>query len=492
MTLTWQQNEENINEQVFTIETRLNQRNNKDLIDFLNRYREFYGHVFRVVWHIYKNHNKSFGMNESKFTTYLCNRFDIVSRVANSIVTDVKARYKSMLELQKTQNNELKTKIKTLTRECDKLKEKLNKNKEKARDNQLTEKQLQWYRNDKLRLYALQQRINKSKNRFDQRESRLKDNIVDICFGTKKLFKAQYHLEKSGFPSHKHWKDKFHKEKNKNILIVGDKNQLSGNGILQLAYNQHINKVPEFSIKLRDFNKPKKYYEGICTFKHKFLRDVLCDNIVSQDRLHGVTYRFVFRGSKCYLQALIIINRIQCVHARTWMTRSTYGVIGLDFNSGHIDAVETDRHGNIVDIKQYKLKYHGSGNKADNEVCHIVKQIVQNAQNKGKDIVQESLNFQSKKGKTKKSRSYKGKDYNTMLHTLDYARFEHRLKNCCFHYGVYLIKVNPAYTTKIAKQKYCEPKKLVSHQGAAYVIARRGQGFKDVYYDKSKNQKIII
>ena len=36
-------------------------------------------------------------------------------------------------------------------------------------------------------------------------------------------------------------------------------------------------------------------------------------------------------------------------------------------------------------------------------------------------------------------------------------------------------------TTKIGKQKYSSNKKLSTHQAASYVIARRGQGFKDKY-----------
>lgn len=66
-----------------------------------------------------------------------------------------------------------------------------------------------------------------------------------------------------------------------------------------------------------------------------------------------------------------------------------------------------------------------------------------------------------------------------MLSTLDYSRFEFILNNIAHRNKVEIIKVNPAYTSKIAKSKYCYKKKLTIHQGAAYVIARRGQGFKD-------------
>lgn len=63
-------------------------------------------------------------------------------------------------------------------------------------------------------------------------------------------------------------------------------------------------------------------------------------------------------------------------------------------------------------------------------------------------------------------------------------------ESCCYKRDVCLRKVNPAYTSKIAKQKYCDKKKLVIHQGASYVIARKGQGFVDKYI-KPKKKKTI-
>ena len=52
-------------------------------------------------------------------------------------------------------------------------------------------------------------------------------------------------------------------------------------------------------------------------------------------------------------------------------------------------------------------------------------------------------------------------------------------------YGVMLKMVNPAYTSKIGKQKYSKARKLTVHNAAAYVIARRGQGFEDKYIKKA-------
>ena len=100
------------------------------------------------------------------------------------------------------------------------------------------------------------------------------------------------------------------------------------------------------------------------------------------------------------------------------------------------------------------------------------------------------MNFKETKAETEKAKSENGKGYNKMVHAFDYSRYKKSFENCCFRQNVNLVKVNPAYTSKIAEQKYCKNKKLVIHQGASFVIARKGQGFTDKYVKKSKRKEV--
>ena len=68
-----------------------------------------------------------------------------------------------------------------------------------------------------------------------------------------------------------------------------------------------------------------------------------------------------------------------------------------------------------------------------------------------------------------------------MLHSLPYSRYAKILENITFNRKIELIKVNPAYTSKIAEQKFCDRMKLNIHNGASYVIARKGMGIKDSF-----------
>ena len=98
----------------------------------------------------------------------------------------------------------------------------------------------------------------------------------------------------------------------------------------------------------------------------------------------------------------------------------------------------------------------------------------------GKDLVVENLNFLKTKSKAIKGESKKGKKYNKMTHSLAYRMFLDRAEQICNRENVGLIKVNPAWTSWIAKNKFCDKMKLNVHTGAAFVIARRGMNIKDV------------
>ena len=72
-------------------------------------------------------------------------------------------------------------------------------------------------------------------------------------------------------------------------------------------------------------------------------------------------------------------------------------MIGLDFNDGHIDLAETDGRGNLVAMDRYRLKYHGTGGRAANEMRQVTAEIGKYALSKGKSIVKEELSFIKKK-----------------------------------------------------------------------------------------------
>ena len=464
-------------EKTFTIETRLNQKDNQEIIDYTREFNILYGKALRFAWHRYNNGGR-FDRKKSEFNTLLQKKFNINKRMASSVIYEVQGTYNALRELKWYQFFQLKTKVRKMYKKREKLEKKVFVLKEKVKNNQLSPSSLRYYKRQKAKIFFTNQKINRLRQRMVNVLKELQSKDLKICFGSKKLFYAQYHLKENNLTSHKVWLENFRKQRDNRSLYIGSKTEFRGNQLLQLTPMVNCSKGNLFLIQLRKNTKDKQYVYGICNFQ--YMSGKLTKLILSQ--VHGVSYRIIFRGNKCYLQAMVVLER----ETKNCKTRKNYGTIGLDYNDGFIELAETNETGNLIKLKHIDLEYHGTGNKAESEIREKVSTIVDYAILVGKDIVIEDLNFKEIKAETEKAKSEKGKEYNKMIHTFDYSRYKKSFENCCFRRNVNLIKINPAYTSKIAEQKYCKKKKLVIHQGASFVIARKGQGFIDKYIKKSK------
>lgn len=341
-----------------------------------------------------------------------------------------------------------------------------------AAKNMLSEKMLVTYRKQKKSLFYKHQRLNKLRNTLRQRELDIEAGRYRICFGSKKRFEAQARLSENGFQTHEAWKEDFVAHRDSHILFLGAKDERLGNQMFQLTRQED----GTFTIQCRKDGtyageKDKRYARGGCKFSYleDKLAELLCEG------KHGVSYRVRFVGKKIYLQAILSYDRQRDLI----VTNMCDGAIGLDYNDGFIQMSETNGSGNLVGQKKYVLRFHGTGTKAENEIRQTIAAISRHSLMTGKSIVCEKLDFLRTKSKAHKGRSERGKRYNRMIHLLDYSRYKDTLLNSAVRNGIDLILVNPAYTSKIAKEKYCDNRKLNVHVGAAYVIARKGQGFKD-------------
>ena len=235
-------------------------------------------------------------------------------------------------------------------------------------------------------------------------------------------------------------------------------------------------KINQFIIRIRKDFKYKnekgeeRYVYGKCFFNsHK---NLLKEILKSQNS--PLTYRIIKRKNKYYLQCIFEID-----NKNTILTRKTYGVIGVDFNKGFLAVSQTNKYGHLV--KADKITYRfGSGNKTKNDLLLLINKLTELAINTGKDLAIEDLSFLKRKSKTMKGKSKKGRKYNKMLHSLAYRIFLNRTEQICNKKKIGLLKVNPAWTSWIARNKFCERMKLNIHNGAAFVIARRGMNIKDV------------
>ena len=438
----------------YTTETRLYIKNNKDIADYFDEVVNQYSYIFRKVYYIIRNNPK---IKISSLNTELQNEYSISKRTANSIIKTVQGIISSIKELKKTEIKQKEYKLEKISEKLEKLIPALLDLKLKAEKNNI--KDLTKYRNLKTKVAFMKIRKDKLINKINSLNYQIETNRFKITFGTKKLFRQNL--------------EKFLNKRNNQIVFVGSKDETACNQTFQLNYISEIN---QFIIKIRkDFKyKDKKGEErfvyGKCFFNNhkKLIKEIL------KSQSSPLTFRIIKRNSKYYLQCMFEINNDDLS-----LTRKTYGTIGIDFNKGFVTISQTNKYGHLVKTDKMTYRFR-NGNKTKNDLLLLINKLTELAINTGKDIVVEDLNFLKAKSKTMKGKSKKGKEYNKMLHSLAYRMFLNRTEQICNRKKVGLIKVNPAWTSWIAKNKFCDKMKLNIHTGASFVIARRGMNIKDV------------
>lgn len=118
---------------------------------------------------------------------------------------------------------QLIVKISAVENKISSLKEEINKAKPLAKENLLGEDQLQIYRTYKQKLYWKQNKLNQLKQRKNNLEYEINNNILKIGFGSKEMFRKQYHLKENGYRNHEQWYRDYVKQRDKNIFFLGSK-----------------------------------------------------------------------------------------------------------------------------------------------------------------------------------------------------------------------------------------------------------------------------
>ena len=435
----------------FTVVAQLHEEQNHDLIEYVDSCFATYSKAKRETFYVIKRDNN---FNKSAFNTHLQTKYGVLKRTANSIILDAQGTLNALIGLKQYEKSQLERKISSLETMIDKLEMKVADNKTLLRLNDKTVS-LVTHRNLKRKLVSKKNQLNHKKQKLENLNYQIEHGVYKLCFGTKHLLNRDY--------------DKFVERRDSQLSFVGSKDETSGNQLLQLSYNHQNN---QFDIKLRKDIGGFKYQRGsYVTGKIHF--DHHKQEIISilTNRNSPLSYRVVKKNGRYYLYCIFEIQRGDA----SFVTSSSYGVIGLDFNKGFVTLTETNQYGHMVDtdLIRYRFK-RGAATQTDLEtVATLVKE---RALATGKDVVIENLNFKNTKARTV---SKKGNKYNDMLHSLAYRKFTDIMENVCYRNCIWLRKVNPAWTSWIAQQKYCPQMKLNIHTGASFVIARRGQGYTD-------------
>lgn len=434
----------------FTTVTQLHEMNNQNIIDYIESARGTYAQALRKTFYIIKN---SSDFDKSSYNTHLQETYGILKRTANSIIADAQGRLNALKELKAYEQKQLTRKIKSLESKIEELEEKKSDNCAMLRAG--LEVNLIKHRNLKRKLVAKKNKLNKMNQKLANLSYQIEAGRYKLCFGTKKLLQSDYQA--------------FVNQRDSQMSFVGSKCETSCNLMFQLHFNSKNN---QFELKLRkDIGGFKdaddKFVYGRVYFKHHQgeIKKALCQH-------HSpLSFKIIKRNGRFYLYCTFEIQ----MGRSDFQTRSSYGTIGLDFNKGFVTLSETNEYGHLVDTQLLPYRFK-SGNKTSTDLETIAITVVKRALDAGKDLCIENLDFKDKKADTQ---SKMGQKYNEMIHSLAYRQFINKIEQCAYRNAVFVRRVNPAWTSWLAKQLYCPVMKLNTHVGASYVIARRGQGYKD-------------
>lgn len=296
--------------------------------------------------------------------------------------------------------------------------------------------------------------------KYEKLTRKIKERSLDptkVVFGGRKTFSA--------WSKHPYDKDKYEDLVNKRLFLtfLGDKERKGGNTVISIDPETWI-----VSLRVPKFLDEKHEYVEIGTINPKsgtqFLRHTLENNL-------AVTYEFMWHIKSRKWRLHFTVDLPDSEKG----SRSSHGfipgrVLGIDTNAGHLDMSVVDSHGNVL----YQETYHYTEKDVDETISHVVRL----AHHHYVEII--AVENLSGLTRNRSSKTLSSKNMNKKLTSMLYGKLHARLESATYSYGMKVVKVNPAYTSKntsLWPESYFAGSQS-RHVKASFLIARRALGLK--------------
>lgn len=180
--------------------------------------------------------------------------------------------------------------------------------------------------------------------RLTSLEKDYKEGRVHLCFGGKKLFRAQFFLKENGFASHQEWQKAWKAKRSSEFFVLGSKDETAGKQTCTAC-------VKNGSLCLR-LRLPSALEE-------KYGKYLIIENVAfaygheailaSLNHPDGQALSYRFKKDKKGWRVFVSTT----LEKANLISRDDYGAIGIDLNADHVAYVETDRFGNPLESKSY-------------------------------------------------------------------------------------------------------------------------------------------
>ena len=180
---------------------------------YLNDRFKFYGQIeYRLFNQLIKGK-----IIDDKLREEVGHTYGISGRKANSLVRKVRGRINALRELKAFEYENIRTRCIGIQEAIAKTSDKLFNLKLRASLNTLTKEdlgKLRYLKGKKHRLSLMLNKLTQHIENFDKHSN-------SLCFGTKRLFKAQFYLDENGYATHNEWLRDWRKARTNSWYFVG-------------------------------------------------------------------------------------------------------------------------------------------------------------------------------------------------------------------------------------------------------------------------------
>lgn len=398
------------------------------------------------------------GMSENEIEKSYQSRFNIQWAWADSIATEVKQTYSQLTTAKKL----------NITRIQEQIKKKLAKAKSLYKSLSKVKNPTQKQRNQALGLRSKLLKIQTLKRQLHRLKT---EDRLHICFGSQKLFNAQYHLAENGYSSRQQWLADWRKKRGGRFFCIG-KSTSGGGTMIKIRHVSGDDFIAEVQLPRFMWAEHSKKLEipFVVTECRRRRKSSLLYALEQQKPITVQIFRREHKSDQWYIHLTTYVQSVPVT------TSFDNGCFGVDFNRDSVEWAYVSSDGNIKNKGKLPFKWQGFSTGQRQVIMRdLVAKLADMAFAKQCPIAIESLDFSQKKA----SMSEASKAYNSMLSNLSTSIFKEALTSRCDRYGIKLFCVNPAFTSIIGMIKFMPRYGLNSGTAAAMVIARRAMNLSE-------------
>ena len=399
------------------------------------------------------------GRSAGSLKSVYLQRYGIPARMFNAVRVSLEGKVASVRESQRLQHDSLRRRVARAERQVSDAAE-------RGRLDQVHQKK---------------RRLANLRHRLAALEADIAEGRVRLCFGSKRLWRKQHHLEVNGYASHHEWLRDWRDARSDEFFVLGSRDETAGCQLCVAAVADDGRLTLRLRLPDCLVNQHGKYLfiQGVrFAYGHEQVLAALGSNAdyAAYRRQHGereargtelgqaISYRFK-RDDKGW--RVFVSTEMMDVPVVTDRRR---GAVGVDLNADHLAVAETDASGNCINAWRVPLVTYGKNtHQTEALIGDAVASVVEYGRVAGKPIVIEKLDFRQKKavleGESRK--------YSRMLSSFSYGKVKAYLISRGYREGVEVHQVNPAFSSVIGRVKFMERYGLSVHQAAALVLARR-------------------